>query len=346
MTQYKFVSIIPAYNPGEIVTEIVSAVSKHVDLVIVVDDGSDADNKRYLAECSLIENVHLITFPGNKGKGYALIAGLREAIKHEPDYIFTIDSDGQHDPKEVPRFKQFITTSDQAYDLVIGTRKIAEETPLRSKIGNIFTAKLFNALFERTIADTQSGLRVLSANFAKDVVSRIQPGRYETEMRMLIHAVETGRVIGNMKIETIYLDQNKNSKFRPLQDSLRVLMPLSKYTGVAFASFLVDYAIFLLLSYVLGIYYLISHVIARICSGTFNFFSNKHLVFKSRGKKLGEGLRYISAVLFSLSMTGALLYCFVDLLHIPRALAKPVAEFTMFLINFMVLNKFVFCNKD
>ena len=345
MTQYKFVSIIPAYNPGEIVTEIVSAVSKHVDLVIVVDDGSDADNKRYLAECSLIENVHLITFPGNKGKGYALIAGLREAIKHEPDYIFTIDSDGQHDPKEVPRFKQFITTSDQAYDLVIGTRKIAEETPLRSKIGNIFTAKLFNALFERTIADTQSGFRVLSANFAKDVVSGILPGRYETEMRMLIYAVETGRVIGNMKIETIYFDKNKNSKFRPLQDSLRVLMPLSKYTGVAFASFLVDYTVFLLLSYVFGIYYLISHVIARICSGTFNFFSNKHLVFKSKGKKLGEGLRYIGAVFFSLSTTAALLYCFVDFLHISRALAKPVAEFTMFLINFLVLNKFVFHNK-
>lgn len=346
MIQYRFVSIIPAYNPGKIVTEIVSEVSKNVDRVIVVDDGSDADNKRYLAECCLMKNVHLITFPRNRGKGYALIAGLREATKHEPDYIFTIDSDGQHDPKEIPRFKEFIATSDKSYDLVIGTREIGEKTPLRSKIGNIFTARLFNALFKKAIADTQSGFRVLSAKFAKVVVSGILPGRYETEMRMLIYAVETGRVIGNMKIETIYLDKNKTSQFRPLQDSLRVLMPLSKYTGVAFASFLVDYTVFLLLSYVFGIYYLISHVIARICSGTFNFFSNKHLVFKSRGKKLGEGLRYIGAALFSLSTTAVLLYCCVDLLHIPRALAKPVAEFTMFLINFVVLNTFVFGNKE
>lgn len=343
---YRYVCVIPVFNPGSVVARVISQVKNNVDLVIVVDDGSDADNKRYLTECSLMENVHLITLPHNKGKGYALIAGLREAIAHEPDYIFTIDSDGQHDPKEIPRFKQFIAASPQSYDLVIGTREIAEETPLRSKIGNVFTATLFNALFERTIADTQSGFRVLSANFARDVVSEMLPGRYETEMRMLIYAVESGRVIGNMKIETIYLEKNKNSKFRPLQDSLRVLMPLTKYAGVAFASFLVDYTVFLLLSYALGIYYLISHAVARICSGTFNFFSNKRLVFKSRGKKLGEGLRYTGAVLFSLSTTAALLYCFVDLLQISRALAKPIAEFTMFLVNFLVLNKFVFSNKN
>ena len=346
VTQYKFASIIPAYNPGQVVTGIVSEVSQNVDLVIVVDDGSDAENKKYLEECAHIRNVQLITFPFNKGKGHALIAGLRGALKHHPDFIFTIDSDGQHDPKEIPRFKQFIATSEQVHDLVIGTREVSQKTPLRSKIGNIFTAKLFNALFRQTIVDTQSGFRLLSANFAKDVVSGILPGRYETEMRMLIYAVESGRVIGNIKIETLYLDKNRNSKFRPLQDSFRVLVPLSKYTGVAIASFLVDYSVFLLLSYVFGIHYLVSHFIARMCSGTFNFFSNRYLVFKSRGKKLGEGLRYIGAVLFSMSTTAALLYCFVDLLHISRALAKPAAEFTMFLFNFIVMNKFVFNNKD
>jgi glycosyltransferase involved in cell wall biosynthesis len=343
---HRFLSVIPAYNPGEIVEKVVAEVSKNVDFIILVDDGSDTLNRKYLERCASIKNVRLITLPDNRGKGYALIAGLKEAIIHDPDYIFTIDSDGQHDPKEIPRFKEFIETSDTLYDLVIGTREIAEETPLRSKIGNIFTAKLFNALFKKTFADTQSGFRVLSANFAKEVVTGIQPGRYETEMRMLVHAVEKGRVIGNMKIETIYLDKNKNSKFRPLQDSFRVLMPLSKYTGVAFASFVADYTVFLLLSYVFGIYYLIAHVIARICSGTFNFFSNKHLVFRSKGKKLGEGLRYISAVGFSLLTTAVLLYCLVDLFHLSRALAKPVAEFTMFLINFMVLNTFVFSNKE
>jgi putative flippase GtrA len=214
--------------------------------------------------------------------------------------------------------------------------------PLRSKLGNVFTAKLFNSLFDKSLVDTQSGFRVLSADFAKDVLSNIAPGKYETEMRMLVYAAVSNRNIEDVTIATIYLDNNKNSKFRPLQDSMRVLGPLSKYTGVAIASFLLDYTIFLALSYLLGIYYLLSHVVARICSGTFNFFSNKHLVFKSRSGHLQEGLRYLLAVIFSLGITAFFLYVLVDLVGASKALAKPTAELTMFIINFMVLNKFVF----
>jgi glycosyltransferase involved in cell wall biosynthesis len=343
--QHKYVCVVPAYNPGNIVMSVVSEVSKNVDFVILVDDGSNADNKRCLEKCACIENVQLLTFPYNKGKGHALIEGLKEALKHRPDYIFTIDSDGQHDPKEIPKFKHFISTSNKLSDLLIGTRQEVEEMPFRSKIGNIFTAKLFNSIFRKSIKDTQSGFRVLSADFAKDVVSNILPGRYETEMRMLVYAAESNRNIGDLKIKTIYFDNNKNSKFRPLLDSLRVLIPLSKYTGMAMSSFLLDYSVFLLLSYLFGVYYLFSHIIARICSGTFNFLANKHLVFKSKATKLSEGFRYLAAMIFSLSITGLLLYCLVDLIGFSKALAKPAAEFTMFLINFVVLNKFVFNGK-
>ena len=56
-------------------------------------------------------------------------------------------------------------------------------------------------------------------------------------------------------------------------------------------------------------------------------------------------MRYITAVLLSLLSTALLLYCFVDLIGSPKAIAKPVAEFTMFLVNFVILNKFVFKRK-
>jgi glycosyltransferase involved in cell wall biosynthesis len=342
---YAFISVIPAYNPGDIVASIVSEVSKHVDAVIVVDDGSDRENKRYLEQCALLENVRLITFPANRGKGHALIAGLQEALKYHPDYIFAIDSDGQHDPKEIPKFKHLITTAYHPYDLIIGARQSITDMPLRSKIGNVFTARVFSALFNKSLDDTQSGFRVLSADFAKNVIASITPGRFETEMRILIYAVESNRTIGMVPIETIYFDKNKGSKFRPFQDSLRVLVPFSKYTGVAITSFLIDYSIFMVLSYLFGIYYLFAHLVSRICSGTFNFFANKHIVFKSKSGKLQEGIRYITAVLFSLLSTALLLYCFVDLIGSPKAIAKPVAEFTMFLVNFVILNKFVFNRK-
>ena len=342
---FTFISVIPAYNPGNIVTSIVSEVSKHVDAVILVDDGSDRENKRYLEQCALLKNVHLVTFPSNRGKGHAIIAGLQEALNYHPDYIFTIDSDGQHDPKEIPKFKRLIATAPPSYDLIIGARQAITDMPLRSKIGNVFTARLFSAFFKKSLDDTQSGFRVLSSDFAKDIIASIAPGRFETEMRMLIYAVESNRTIGKVPIETIYFDKNRDTNFRPLQDSLRVLVPFSKYTGVAFTSFLLDYSIFMVLSYLLGIYYIFAHILSRTCSGTFNFLANKHIVFKSKSKKLREGIRYISAVLFSLLATSLLLYFFVDLIGFPKAIAKPVAECTMFLVNFMILNKFVFNRK-
>jgi putative flippase GtrA len=214
--------------------------------------------------------------------------------------------------------------------------------PFRSKLGNVFTSILFNVVFGRKIVDTQSGFRVLSLGFARELVEKIRPGGYETEMRMLIHAVKSQRAIHEITIETIYLDENSNSKFRPLQDSMRVLSVFSRYTVVAFSSFVLDYTLFLALAYTLQIHYLYAHTAARICSGCCNFFANRHLVFKSEKNAGPEVLRYCATVVFSLSLSALLLYLFVDRLGVSQAIAKPVAEFVLFLLNFIVLNKLVF----
>jgi glycosyltransferase involved in cell wall biosynthesis len=343
---HKYVSVVPAYNPGAVVTTVVSEVSNCVDHVVVVDDGSNQENKTFLEECTRLKNVRLITLPDNQGKGHALMDGIKEAMKYDPDFILTIDSDGQHNPGEIKKFKQFISSACKRPDLVIGVRRAVRRMPLRSRIGNLFTAKLFNSIFNGALVDTQSGFRALSADFARDVLAHVRPGRYETEMRMLVYAMESGRNVQDIGIDTIYINNNANSKFRPLRDSLRVLVPLSKYTLIALLSFLMDYFVFLLLSYLAGVYYLGAHVLARVCSGTFNFFANKHLVFQSKSNKTAEAVRYMGASLFSLAMTGVMLYSLVSIAGFSRALAKPIAEFSMFLANYMVLNKFVFSSRD
>jgi glycosyltransferase involved in cell wall biosynthesis len=163
----KYVAIVPAYNPGPAVTRVVSKVCGSVDYVIIFDDGSNTENKAFLEECARLKNVCPITHKDNRGKGYALMDGIREAIKCGPDYILTIDSDGQHDPKEIAKFKQFISSSDERPDLVIGARRAVRKMPFRSKVGNIFTAKLFNSIFNRSLADTQSGFRASVSGFCK-----------------------------------------------------------------------------------------------------------------------------------------------------------------------------------
>ena len=338
----RLVTVIPAFNPGPIVKAVVCEVTNHVDRIILIDDGSDPANRKYFEECADDEHVQIIGLKSNRGKGYALFVGLSEALKYEPDFIFTIDSDGQHNPNQIPAFKRLLGSSGRKYDLVIGTRSAVEAMPMRSKIGNIFTARLFKTIFRKTIADTQSGFRALSADFARDVLNNIRPGRFETEMKMLVHAVESDRVIGTVAIDTIYLDRNRNSKFRPIQDSARILVTFSKYAAVGMVSFLIDYAVFLLLTFAFGVHYLASHVVARIGSAVFNFLVNKHLVFKSRSKTLAEPLRYVGAVIVSMSTVAGLLYGLVELMHVSRAMAKPAAELTVFVCNFVILRTLVF----
>jgi glycosyltransferase involved in cell wall biosynthesis len=337
-----FAAVIPAYDPGPIICSVVSAVSKQANFVVIVDDGSSAENKKFIKQCSSGDNITVITFDKNMGKGYALIEGIKESLQRNPDYILTIDSDGQHDPSEIPKFKECISLARGHCDLVIGERKKMEKMPFRSRLGNVITSNILNAVFGGPVTDTQSGFRAYSAGFARDIISHIPPGRYETEMRILLYALETHRDIRNIEIGTIYLDKNRNSKFRPVSDSLLVIMAFGRYTIVSFTSFLLDYGIFLALSYIFDVYYIYAHVMSRTISAAFNFLSNKHFVFRSKKSTLHEIPKYVLAVLFSLSVTSVLLYCLVDIFSFPRFVAKPLIESVMFLINFLVQKRFVF----
>lgn len=345
-SKYTFTAVIPAYNPGLPIISVISEAIKYVDFVFLIDDGCNEENKRYIHECSKYQNVKLISWHRNRGKGHALFEGFRESLKHKTDYIITLDSDGQHNPKEITKFIQHINESEYPPDLLIGTRKEIASMPLKSKIGNIFTVKLFHYIFGRNISDTQSGFRAHSAAFLRDILQNISPGKYETEMKILTRGVKANWKIDSIIIETIYLNRNINTKFRPLIDSCRVLMPLAKYTAVAISSFCIDYTLFLILSYIFGVYYLSSHIISRIVSSTFNYFTNKKLVFKSRNKTLPEYAKYLIVLFISFLITSLLLYIFVDVIGISKAIAKPIAEITMFFINFLMLNKFVFKNQE
>jgi len=106
-------AIIPAYNEEETIGEVVSRAMRHVDEVIVIDDGS-TDNTSPLAEEA---GAEMIRNAVNVGKRRSMLRGYRAA---HGDIVVSLDADLQHDPDEIPRLIEPIL-SDQA-DLVIGTR--------------------------------------------------------------------------------------------------------------------------------------------------------------------------------------------------------------------------------
>ena len=123
------------------------------------------------------------------------------------DFVLTMDSDGQHDPEDIGKFRDLIVERPNV-ELVLGERLDIRAMPVKSRIGNSVVTALFRLQMGTAIRDTQTGMRLLSQPFAQRVYAEVRPGRYETEMDMLILAVHSLARIDTVEIRTIYLDGN------------------------------------------------------------------------------------------------------------------------------------------
>jgi len=334
-------AVIPAFNPGEVVTEVVNKTLPHVDHIILVNDGCDDENSAILDQLNESSNhITLINHPKNFGKGFAIQSGLSHALKQGYEYVIMLDSDGQHDPAEIQLFKDKIAATNSPF--IIGTRSQIGKMPLKSKIGNISMAWAFRLITGKKLTDTQSGYRALSKPFIQKFLAQCKPGRYETEMKMLFLAAKEGKTIEQVPISTIYIDDNRNSKFKPVQDSVRVLSSFLLFAGVGILSFLLDYGLFLVLTLMADSYFLNAHIMSRIVSSGFNYLATKRYVFNNHDAVATTAIKYLLAVLVSLLLSSALLYLFVDYFLWNPIWAKPTAELLTFCINFFVLKNFVF----
>src|SRR5437868_2823186 len=91
--------IIPAFNEGQVIDDVVTSVKSLFSDVIVVDDGSCDDTVDVARNAGAVVVPH----PFNLGQGAALQTGLIFALQSGADYIVTFDADGQHDIQDVPK---------------------------------------------------------------------------------------------------------------------------------------------------------------------------------------------------------------------------------------------------
>ena len=92
--------VIPAYNAEGTVGAVVRGALAFLPAVIVCDDGSTDATARVAEEAG----AHVIRVPENRGKGHCLRLLFAEARKRGFDVVIALDSDGQHDPADIPRF--------------------------------------------------------------------------------------------------------------------------------------------------------------------------------------------------------------------------------------------------
>lgn len=220
----KIFVVIPAYNTGAILLSVVRKTLQYAHHIVVINDGSDAENEHVFADLKEFPDVKLISHERNLGKGFALITGIKYCLGEmsDHDYLVTLDGDGQHDPENIQDFNALVARKGHV-DFILGERRDDKQMPLKSRFGNTIARVLFKIQFGGKIHDTQSGFRMLSRGFCEKFIQSISPGRYETELDMLILALKNLKHVETVPISTIYFENNKRTSFQPFPDSYRVM---------------------------------------------------------------------------------------------------------------------------
>lgn len=206
--------LIPAYNPDERLIKLYNALNNVLDITIV-DDGSENKEIFNFIPPSVVHSANL-------GKGEALKSGVNYIIKNFPDCkgIVTADCDLQHSPADIIKLARQLEK--EPNKLYLGSRNFkAKNVPLRSFLGNTFMSKIIKVRHNINVKDTQTGLRGIPIDFAKHIL-KLTCSDFSFETKMLIEAKLCNLPIEEIPIETIYIDNNKHSHFKPLKDSIKI----------------------------------------------------------------------------------------------------------------------------
>lgn len=179
--------ILPAYNEGSRITEVIAAVQTHVPGadVAVIDDGStDATANR---ACETGATV--LPLPFNLGYGAALQTGYKYALQHGYDALVQIDSDGQHNPADIPDVLRRVTGGE--YDICIGSRFLEGEPypiPALRRAGMVLFRRVASWILGQTVTDPTSGFQAMN----RRVITFFSRGHYpvdypDTDVLVALH---------------------------------------------------------------------------------------------------------------------------------------------------------------
>ncbi|MFV0374365.1 GtrA family protein, partial [Microbacterium sp.] len=330
------VVLIPAYEPDARLVALVRALTVPV---LVVDDGSGPRFAAVFAAAAAAGAV-VISHPRNRGKGAALRTGFAAIAWRWPGAdVVSADADGQHTPADIARVADRLAGRSPERSIVLGARAFSGAVPVRSRVGNTVSRWLFGAATGTRVRDTQTGLRGYPAKLL-DWLGTLPGDRFEYEFTTLLRARGAGVALIEVPIETVYLDGNASSHFRPLVDSVRVYAPLLRFSASALLSFAIDTAAMLLL-YALTGWLLLAVVAARLLSASVNFAVNRTLVFGSDRDRRTAAVQYAAlAVLILAANYGALTALFDA--GVPTLAAKVVTDAALFLTSFAVQRAVVF----
>lgn len=216
-TDQRVCIIIPTFNNSKTLKGVIEDVLQYSIDVIVVNDGSTDETSQIL---SCFDQIEVLAYDKNLGKGYALRKGFAYAIEKGYQYTITIDADGQHFADDIPLFLEKLKNHPDA--VIIGARNMEREgIPVKSSFGNKFSNFWF--WFETGIKqpDTQSGYRLypLEPIGKKKWITR----KFEFEIEVMVRLAWSGVEVSSVPVKVYYAPkETRVSHFRPFVDFTRI----------------------------------------------------------------------------------------------------------------------------
>ncbi len=365
--------ILPSYRPDEkLLSTVASLEDAGFEDIIVVDDGGGDEYNTYFEKLRERPSCTVLVHGQNRGKGAALKTAFEWYTRNRSGLgVVTADGDGQHRAEDVTAVCDEMRRTGS---VVLGVRDFSEpDVPARSRFGNRCTSAVFHILVGLRISDTQTGLRAIPSSIIPTMIS-VSGERYEYETNALLQLKKSNIEYSEIRISTVYIDENESSHFRPFRDSAKIYALIFKYLltssfirfmGSSMICYSLDWVLFTGLHYWLIGYFgetsilstAVPMISARIVSSFLNFCINRRIFDQGDGNVgwimikyyiLATGILLTSTLsvhfLSAAAMNMSRITENIDAEWIQPIIKLPV-DLILYLVSYNIQKKFVFRNK-
>ncbi|MDE1310695.1 glycosyltransferase family 2 protein [Vibrio aestuarianus] len=227
MADYQACFLIPCYNHGSTVAEVVSSLSAFELPILLVDDGSNQQTKQALSNVAQQTHVHLITLEQNQGKGGAVMAGIRQAQQLGFSHVIQIDADGQHDLQALPKL---LAASKQHPNHLISGQPIYDDSVPKARLYGRYATHIWVWIetLSFTIKDSMCGFRAYPVDLTVEVLNNHKIGtRMDFDIEILVRMYWHGVDIDFVETRVIY-PEGGVSHFDALWDNVKISWMHSK----------------------------------------------------------------------------------------------------------------------
>ena len=210
--------LIPAYNAEGALEGVLETLTPFSLPILVANDGS-SDRTEEIARSA--NPLKVLNHPQNRGKGAALLTGMKAAEELGFTHVLTLDADGQHPVESIPDFVD--KCSEHPTAILVGDR-FADRTighmPFVRRLSNGISSKLISWAARTTVPDAQCGMRVYPIK--ETLALNLESEGYALESEVLVKAGRRGIPVVNIPIACHYPEGTSTSGYRAFVDSWRI----------------------------------------------------------------------------------------------------------------------------